>query len=229
MVLLLLSPLLLPAVARGELVLLAYGDSTVGNPDDTAKQWPRVLGTLRPDLRVVNAGLPGDTSGNVDRFRQALEKHSPNVVTILAGTNDPVCVPSAAVCDRARASAERTTRNLTTMAELARRRGADVYVLTPLPALWKFGALCRAAQPHSGCGAVKAMETRQTFTADVATRLLAWRPPAGVHVLDLRGHVSHRWPLLANDGLHPNPEGNRMIAAFLAARLPGDHQRDAHR
>lgn len=225
MLLLLALALALPVSAEARKVV-AYGDSiTRGDLAWPLEAWPVVLGTLRPDLVVVNEGKPGDPSGNFDRFVAAVETHAPDVVLLMLGTNDPVCRVGVDVgCDPEHATPMRTVGNLQRMARHARLRGAEVYVLTPTPSVWLLGPFCDAHQ-RSGCADRVRWETtarrRQEYTRQVAEGLVAWRPRPGIRVLNLRDEftVLH-WPWLASDGLHPNRAGNRAIAEYLAREVP---------
>ena len=69
--------------------LVCHGDSLTQG-DDLEKQytWPElVASTLQ--LEVVNSGIGGDTSGGLlGRFYPDVVQHRPDIVLILAGTND---------------------------------------------------------------------------------------------------------------------------------------------
>ena len=226
--LLLLFALVVPSVAHADQrVVMAYGDSTtVGDAFRPQEAWPRVLGTLRPDLTVVNAGKKGDPSDNLGRFLEALETHTPDVVLLMLGTNDPVCrVGIDEACDAPNATPKRTVRNLRSMALHARRRGAEVFVLTQTPALWVYGNYCDLNPDLGGCPNRVELEAalvlRQSHTRQVAEGLVAWRPRRNIRVLNLRDQFTvTNWRALATDGLHPNGAGNRLIAEYLARTLP---------
>jgi len=223
--LLLLLALTLPVPAEARTVL-AYGDSTTrGDLFWPQESWPAVLGTLRPDLTVVNEGKPGDPSDNLPRFLMALDTHAPDVVLLMLGTNDPVCkVGVDDGCDAATATPERTVRNLHRMALDARRRGAEVYVLTPTPSAWLLGPYCEANQTRDTCADRVRWEAvarrRQQHTRQVAEGLVAWRPRRSIRVLNLRDEfTAMNWRSLTTDGLHPNRTGNRVIAEYLAREI----------
>jgi lysophospholipase L1-like esterase len=220
-----LLALLVPSSAFGATVM-AYGDSTTrGDQFRPHEAWPTVLGTLRPDLVVVNEGKAGDPSDNLTRFTDALDTHAPEVVVLMLGTNDPVCEVGVDDGCVPHATPDRTLRNLWRMALTARRRGAEVFVLTQTPALWVYGRYCDLNPDADGCPDRERLEAlmvlRQAHTRQVAEGLVAWRPRRRIRVLNLRDEfTTTNWRALAADGLHPNGTGNRLIAEYLARALP---------
>jgi len=206
-------------------VLLCYGDSIVSGygltPTDA---FPAQVQTRRPDLRVVAAGLAGDASGNVARYAKALARYRPALVVIAVGINDPVCRDAAIGCEPDRATPRRTVRNLRRLVRLARRYGADVYVLTPTPVVF-VGAPCGGRVAFGGCPEADRVATdtrrRSEHAEAVAGLLRGWRHLARRTVVDVRSAFSEaEWPALSLDGLHPNREGHAVIAAVLTERLP---------
>jgi lysophospholipase L1-like esterase len=211
-----LCALLVPASAAAGLRVMCYGDSiTAGHGDGSAESsYPAHLQRQRPDLEVVNEGHPGDVSGNLERFRAALTDWPPQLVVLMLGTNDPVCTPDATPGCDSTATPEGTVVNLFRMADEARAAGAQVVILTPPPVACNAG--CEARHDVAF-----ATTMRHAFTARVADELLRARLPAGVRVANLRGRFTDAsWLSLSLDGLHPSAEGNRIIAEFVAARIP---------
>jgi lysophospholipase L1-like esterase len=207
-------------------VLMAFGDSiTKGTWVSPTEAFPALLRQQRPDYTVVNEGQGGDVSDDRPRFIQALAAHHPRVVVLMLGTNDAQCQPGVLGCDAAHATPDRTAENLMTMARLARDQGATVYVLTPTPSRFIFGPMC-AREPKAPVCQTRAereriADARQTYTREVAHRLLRWPPTEGIVVLDLRDQFTVRdWTTLSVDGLHPNPAGHAVIAKFLAKMIP---------
>src|SRR5690242_6707805 len=200
--------LALPPAASASLHVMCYGDSiTAGDLHDPDGSYPGVLQSRRADLDVVNEGLPGDVTENLDRFRAALAQWSPQLVVLLMGVNDPVCDPAKTpTCAAASATPERTVENLLRMAGEARRHGANVVILTPTPVVCD--AACEARP-----GAAFSAAVRQAFTDRVAEELRHMRPPAGVRIVDLRGKfTAASWAEASRDGLHPSDAGIRRVA-----------------
>ena len=223
--LLVVCALLLPATASAESRVMCYGDSITAGADDMfapENSYPAQLQRLRPDLDVVNEGRHGDVSGNLDRFRAALADWPPQLVVLMLGTNDAVCsAADTPSCEAATATPEGTVANLFRMADEARAAGANVLILTPPPAVCD--AACEARHDLAFTTTM-----RHAFTARVADELLRARPPTGVRVANLRGRLTEAsWQGLSLDGLHPSAEGNRVIAEFVAARIPKAESRRA--
>ena len=86
--------------------VLCFGDSNtwgyiplVGGRYPVEQRWTSLLEQMLPDnWRVINEGLPGRTTGfhesihnphsGLGYFLPCLEKHQPDVVVIMLGTND---------------------------------------------------------------------------------------------------------------------------------------------
>jgi len=211
-----LLTLVLPSAASATLHVMCYGDSiTAGDLHDPDTSYPGVLQSQRADLDVVNEGLPGDVTENIERFRAALAQWSPRLVVLLMGVNDPVCDPAATpTCAAASATPARPVENLLRMAGEARTHGAAVVILTPTPVVCD--AACEARP-----GAAFSMAVRQAFTERVAEELRHTRPPPGIRIADLRGTFTEAsWAEASRDGLHPSDAGVRRVAELVAAQIP---------
>jgi acyl-CoA thioesterase-1 len=133
---LLLLALLLPACGgatpnldrlAAEDVVLAFGDSlTFGTGAPTAQSYPAVLERAIA-RKVVNAGLPGETSEQgLRRLPQALDEVKPKLLILCHGGNDFL----------RRLDDRRAAANVRAMITLARDRGIPVVLLaTPKPGL----------------------------------------------------------------------------------------------
>ncbi len=106
-------------------VILAFGDSlTFGTGAGSAESYPAEL-ARRTGRKVVNAGVPGETSGEgLERLPGVLDEEKPQLLVLCHGGNDFL-----RRLDEARAGA-----NVRSMVELARSRGIPVVLLaTPKP------------------------------------------------------------------------------------------------
>jgi lysophospholipase L1-like esterase len=112
------APLLSPLPA--DATVLAFGDSlTHGTGAGRAQAYPAVLARLT-GLRVINAGVPGELSGEgLARLPDLLEAHQPDLLVLVHGGNDTL----------RNLSKSTTTTNLRGMIELSRERGSQVVML----------------------------------------------------------------------------------------------------
>lgn len=75
--------------------LVVLGDSlSAGYRMEASESWPSILPEAleeagKPDIKVVNASISGDTTGNgLDRLTAVLDEHNPDWVLIELGAND---------------------------------------------------------------------------------------------------------------------------------------------
>lgn len=116
----------LPRLA-GNAVILAFGDSlTFGTGAATAESYPAVLERL-VGRRVVNAGIPGEVTGEgLSRLPAVLEREKPALLILCHGGNDLL----------RRLNRQQVAGNLRTMIRLAREKGvAVILVAVPSPGL----------------------------------------------------------------------------------------------
>lgn len=107
-------------------VILAFGDSlTYGTgADHQTESYPAVLETMT-GIKVINAGLPGETSEEgLARLPSLLEEHRPNLVIICHGGNDFL----------QRLNKNNLKVNLQQMIELVKESGAES-ILIAVPTL----------------------------------------------------------------------------------------------
>ena len=145
----------LPRLA-GDAVILAFGDSlTFGTGASPGESYPAVLERL-VGRRVVNAGVPGETSGQgLTRLPAVLDKEGPALLILCHGGNDLL----------RRMNRQQTADHLRTMIRLARDRKVDVVIVAvPSPAL--------SLSPPSFYREV-AEEVKVPFEGDVLTRVLS--------------------------------------------------------
>jgi lysophospholipase L1-like esterase len=125
------------AVPAGASVL-ALGDSiTFGTGATAQTSYPAELATLT-GWRVVNAGVPGDTSaGALARMPALLRQHSPQLVLVSIGGNDFL----------RRLSPAQTRANIRSICQLATAAGAQV-LLVGVPEASVLAALSLSLSDH---------------------------------------------------------------------------------
>lgn len=112
----------------GNASILTFGDSlTYGTGASSERDYPHILSELT-DLKVINAGIPGETSREgLARLLALLDRHTPELLILIHGGNDILRrIPAAA-----------TTANLEKMITAAETRSIPV-VLVGVP---NFGLL----------------------------------------------------------------------------------------
>jgi acyl-CoA thioesterase I len=140
----------------GDAVILAFGDSlTFGTGASPGESYPAVLERL-VGRRVVNAGIPGETSGQgLSRLPAVLDKERPALLILCHGGNDLL----------RRLNRQQTADHLRMMIRLARDRKIDVVIVAvPSPAL--------SLSPPSFYREI-AEEVNVPFEGDVLARVLA--------------------------------------------------------
>jgi acyl-CoA thioesterase-1 len=114
-------------------VILAFGDSlTYGTGASPQRDYPSILAQLTT-RQVVNAGRPGEVSGDgLKRLPALLDLHQPDLLILIHGGNDML----------RRIPVEQTAENLKQMITLARDRQIGVVMLgVPSPnILWMSSA-----------------------------------------------------------------------------------------
>lgn len=108
-------------------VILAFGDSlTYGTGVESKQSYPAVLERLIK-RKVINAGIPGETSDiGLDRLPDLLDEFKPSLLILIHGGNDYL----------RRANEQALQQNLTAMISHAQNANIDVIMLSvPKPSL----------------------------------------------------------------------------------------------
>ncbi len=218
--------ILLPALAAGQEkpVLVAFGDSTTA-PRGTLRVYAALLQDEFPDLRVVNAGVGGDTTA---RARARLEKdvlaHKPALVVVQFGINDATVDlwkdPPAREPRVPKADYEAGLREIV---QAVRSRGASAVLVTPNPLRWSkatralYGKPPYRVQEPDGFSLIlrdyaelvrKVAREEKISFVDVYAAFDEYDRPKGQSMDEL---------LL--DGMHPNEKGHRLVADRLIPKV----------
>jgi lysophospholipase L1-like esterase len=184
-----------PLPSRGEVRVVFLGDSITDG-------WK--LAEYFPNKPYINRGISGQTTPQMlIRFRPDVIALKPKVVVILAGTND-------IAGNTGPMTIEMIAHNYASIAELARANGIKIVFSSVLPI-------------HD-YGKTKASERRPP---DQILKLNQWLKSycaANGHVyLDYFSKVVDEKGMLkaefANDGLHPNAEGYKVMAPLAEAAI----------
>jgi lysophospholipase L1-like esterase len=225
-----------PTAASRHLRIVALGDSTTATARDWAPEIQEVYadclpGALKPhgiEAIVVNAGI-GDTTTRqaVARLDRDVRRHHPDLVVIQFGINDS-WIDVDLGKTRARLTRAEFRRNLTAMARRLRHDGALVVLMTPNPMRWRDPFYIKAFGEHSGLldvtaarGIDRLLDVYAQDVRDVAktdSLPLVDVFAAFENYGNLPGH-SMDDILLANDGIHPNQRGQRLVCALLTDRI----------
>lgn len=158
--------------------------------------------------KTVNAGVGGDTSTKMlARFDKDVLAHTPRVVLIMAGMNDAAYVDAGPVArTEPRVPVTEFASNLTTLVERVRKAGAQAILLTssPMTRAYKYQTMPFYQENDMNDGLTPFIDATRRVARESKACLVdifgEWTP--------LREHRA--W---IPDGIHPNAEGHRRIAA----------------
>ena len=177
--------------------------------DSITESWVAHFPTLFPGRSYVGRGISGQTTSQILlRFRQDVVALKPNVVVILAGTNDiagntgPITI--AQIAD-----------NIASMADIARANGIRVVLSSVLPASdypWK-----RGLDPAPKIAALNALIQRYANANSLV--YLDYHSA----MVDARGGLRGD---LSGDGVHPNAAGYRLMASLAEQAIANTLRRN---
>lgn len=176
-----------PSFAPAPTVILAFGDSlTAGYGVLASESFPaRLEALLRQeghDVRVVNAGVSGDTTaGGVARLEWVLQQNPPDVAILELGANDMLRMLDA----------EQMRQNLQKMIDIFKQRNIPV--------------LLAGMKSFRNLGDLRAQAYESVFSDLAEKNDLLFYP------FFLKG-VALEPSLNLEDGLHPNAAGINIIA-----------------
>jgi lysophospholipase L1-like esterase len=189
--------------------IVCHGDSLTEAADlEKGYVWTALVEN-RLNLEIINSGIGGDTSGGLlGRFYPDAIQHQPDMVIIMAGTNDLWWDLDINTIQA----------NIYAMVCQARHHDITPMVGLPLPILTARARKQDFMAPLAGYAnfntklsrLVKALAL-SAQESDVAC-IDFYHP-----FFDKKGKVSTR--LFLEDGLHPNAEGNKIMAARAVDRL----------
>jgi lysophospholipase L1-like esterase len=184
-----------PPPARGENRVVFMGDSITDG-------WK--LAEYFPIKPYINRGISGQTTPQMlIRFRPDVIAHKPKVVVILAGTND-IAGNTGPMTE------EMIEDNYASMADLARAHGIKVVFASVLP-IHDYGRI-KVSERRSPEQILKLNEWLKNYCKANGHTYLDYFSK----MVDEKGMLKAE---LANDGLHPNAEGYKVMAPLAEAAI----------
>ncbi len=187
----------LMAPAPGEHRVIFYGDSITDH-------WP--IAQSFPGKGYLNRGISGQTTSQLLlRFRQDVIDLHPDVVVILAGTNDiagntgPISIPEI-------------EGNLTSMAELARAHNVALVFASVMPVNNYTPASLRFFADRPPAQILRLNQWIKAYCASTNCYYLDYFSA----MVDGSGLLKRE---LSEDGLHPNAAGYRLMAPLAASAI----------
>jgi len=184
--------------------ILCLGDSlTFGDGVDSQDNWVSRV-ARKTGWTLVNKGINGDTTGGLlARFRLELAEGRFDAVLTMGGTNDVFLTGST----------EAAKTNLVAISRQAIHLGLQPLVGVPTP--------MDLERVDPVWGEIVPLAEMMTALAEYRQWLLWFEKAYGVPVVDFwAAFPEPPRGVFLDDGLHPNPEGHRLMAEALLARLP---------
>jgi lysophospholipase L1-like esterase len=210
--------------ATEPVTIVAFGASTTAVRGST-KVYASILQEELRNVRVINAGVPGNTTEMArKRFEDDVLMHQPQIVIIQFGINDAaVDVWKTQPATEPRVSLERYEANLRHFVQTLKSKNARVVLMTPNPLRWTPKLKEMYGKPPYQ------PENVDGFNAPLAPYCEASRRVAreeGAELLDIQqafvAHAQKRGVTvdsLLSDGMHPNDDGHRIEADLLRERI----------
>lgn len=177
-----------PAVTAGSTVLILGDSLSYGTGATPEQAYPRLL-EKSTGWRIVNEGVPGDTSsGGLQRLPALLEAHQPTLLILELGGNDLL----------RNTPAKQVEENLKAIIQQAKSQGVQI-ALVAIPEISPFMAAVGNLSDHPLYARV-AEETTVPLIADVFSDVLSDRA-------------------LKADQIHPNALGYAEVATKMQTAL----------
>ena len=184
-----------PAPAPGEPRTVFLGASIV-------EFWKRDDPAFFTAHAIVDRGIAGQTTDQILlRLRQDVIALKPQVLVILAGTND-------VAGNNGPMTPEQTRDNIASMAELARAHGIKVVICAITPS----GLIPWAPTVNAPAGIAAANALTKAYAAREGFTWLDFSPAVGTP----QGAMG---PGLSRDGVHPTPQGYALMEPPLLAAI----------
>lgn len=194
--------------------IVALGDSvTLGVRRDGSVKADQTFAALlgeKPGRKVINAGIGGN---NTDQMLARLERdvlsHRPDTVIIMAGLNDAAYVdPGPVARTWPRVSAEKYEANLMQIVQAVKKAGARAILTTPNPMTKRY--------VYSSFGFYNGRDINESLLL-YRSAVHAVSTSQSVCMVDVYSGMQRqeKWEEMLPDGIHPNPDGHRLIARLI--------------
>lgn len=177
------------------------------------------------EVKVINAGIGGHTTNNGKaRFQKDVLDHRPDVAVIMFGINDAaVDVWKSPPASAPRVSLADYRQNLTTMVQALKMQGTRVVLMTSNPIHWSDTTRKLYAKPPY---LPEDVDGFNVLLRDYTQAVREVAKSEGVGLVDVfaafkarEAQAGHKPGSLARDGMHPDDEGQRLIADLLITHL----------
>lgn len=221
------------ASADDQLTVVAFGDSTTA-PRGALKVYASILqeelSVPGRAVHVINAGIGGhSTAQGRSRFAKDVLAHHPDVVIIQFGINDSaVDVWKDPPATEPRVGIKTYTDNLRFFVTTLKARGVQVVLMTPNPLRWTaklrqlYGKPPFDPQDPDGFNVLLkqyAAKVREVAMAEAVPLVDIYQQFEKYETAENQSAED-----LLLDGMHPNTDGQRMVAdALLTVLTPPDH------
>ncbi|MCP4643653.1 MAG: FAD-dependent oxidoreductase, partial [bacterium] len=184
--------------------VVCFGDSI------TAAAYPTKLAGMLKGYRVINAGIGGNTSAQgLARLDADVLEHNPQAVVVLFGTNDSVLNGPG----KYRVPVGEYEKNLRAIATKCQANGARVIFMTPPPIMDAPYYTRHPKEYYELDGGLQMILTRyREAVKRVAAEVKA-------PVIELEKSLAANRSVLAECGVHPNAQGERIMAECAARAL----------
>ncbi len=212
--------------------IVAFGDSTTAPREVDGQPLVVYADVLRKDLpgkgvdaRVINAGVPGNTTDDArKRFQHDVLAKNPDLVVVQFGANDSaIDVWRNPPATAPRVDIDRYEANLRGFVAELRRHGARVILMTPDPFRWTDKLKSLYGKPPYDPNDPDGFNLLLKKYAEVVRRVAREEKVPLVDTYAAfgeygRGEKQSVDDLLL-DGMHPNDRGHRMVAELLLAEI----------
>ena len=181
--------------------VVCFGDSI------TKRGYPTELEKLL-EVKTINAGVAGHTSGEgLRRMKKDVLSKNPDVVVIFFGTND------IRVDAKKHVPLIDYEKNLKKMIANCKKQNALVVICTPPPINEEVYFTRHEKKVYDDAGGLQKMLKQYSETVVK----IAQKEKIPLVLLDQVLLKEEGW--MHKDGVHPTPEGNRIIAKYVAEAL----------